>query len=378
MSTSRIAHLSTLHPPRDNRIFNKECASLARAGVDQWLICAQEGDVVDQDVKTVGIGTASGVFQRLVTSQFKAWRALRRIRPDLVHVHDPELIPMVWLWKTLHRKTAIYDAHEDLVGQMDDKPYIPRPLHPLASFYARLLVAWADRGFEGIVTATPHIRSLYSNSNAAVVHNYPYLRDYPVSDDQHVPGRIVYVGMLSQGRQVDIMVKAVQQVEGAQLVMAGKADPDIAELLAEHNGDGSTDYRGLIPATEVPALLATGSLGLVFLKPLRNYVDSLPTKLFEYMAAGIPSVVSDFPWLKNLLGEHDCCVFVDTSTPEPPAEAIRQLMTDPERSAEMGRRGRRAIEEVFNFEAEVPALLEVTRRALSTRGMQMESSAPWR
>lgn len=375
MITSRIAHLSTLHPPRDNRIFNKECASLARAGVDQWLICAQESDEVDQEVQTVGIGRASGVFQRLITSQVKAWRALGKVRPDLVHVHDPELIPMVWLWKTLHRKAAIYDAHEDLVGQMDDKAYIPRPLHPLASLYARLLVKLADRGFEGIVTATPHILSLYNNSNGAVVHNYPYLQDYPVSDDEHVPGRIVYVGMLSQGRQVDIMVEAVAQVEGAQLVIAGKADPDMAELLARHEDDGSIDYRGLIPATEVPALVASGALGLVFLKPLRNYVDSFPTKLFEYMAAGIPAVVSDFPWLKTLLGDHDCCVFVDTTTPEAPAQAIRELLAQPDRCAAMGQRGRRAIEEVFNFEAEVSSLLEVTERALSARGNRSGRSA---
>lgn len=364
MITSRIAHLSTLHPPRDNRIFNKECASLARAGVDQWLICAQEGDEVDQGVHTVGIGKASGIFQRLVTSQFKAWRALRKVRPDLVHVHDPELIPMVWLWKTVHRKSAIYDAHEDLVGQMDDKPYIPRLLHPLASLYARLLVRMADRGFEGIITATPHILSLYSNQNSAVVHNYPYLRDYPVRDDERVSGRIVYVGMLSQGRQVDIMLEAVTRVEGAQLVIAGKADPDVAELLARHKNSDSIKYHGLIPADEVPALVASGALGLVFLKPLRNYVDSFPTKLFEYMAAGIPAVVSDFPWLKKLLGEYDCCVFVDTTTPEAPAEMIRKLLAQPVKCAEMGQRGRLAIEEVFNFEAEVPSLLEVTRTAL--------------
>ena len=65
-ATGRVAHLSTLHPPRDNRIFNKECASLAREGVDLWFIGAQDGDGVDQGVNTVGIGKANGVFQRLV------------------------------------------------------------------------------------------------------------------------------------------------------------------------------------------------------------------------------------------------------------------------------------------------------------------------
>ena len=357
---ARVAHLSTLHPPRDNRIFNKECCSLAASGVDTWFLGAQERDEVVDGVHIVGLGTASGVVGRL-KAQWRAFRALNRVRPQLVHVHDPELIPMVWLWKTLRRKAAIYDAHEDLVGQMDDKPYIPKLLHPLAMLLAKGLVKLADKGFDGIVTATEHIASLYSHPNKAVVHNYPYLKDYPASTAEHVPGRVVYVGMLSQGRQVDVMIDAVRKVPGATVLVAGKADADIAPLLA--SDDPRIHYRGMLPSSEVPEIVASGSIGLVFLKPLGNYVDSLPTKLFEYMAAGIPAVVSDFAWLRRILGSHDCCVFVDTSTADAPAEAIAGLVANPERAAEMGRRGRAAIEEEFNFEAEVPTLLEVTARA---------------
>ena len=152
-STGRVAHLSTLHPPRDNRIFNKECSSLAREGIDLWFIGAQDGDGVDQGVRIVGIGKARGVFQRLVTAQLKAWRALRRVRPDVVHVHDPELIPMVWLWKTLHRKAAIYDAHEDLVGQMGRAGGMQETGAGNAGHCERLLQGWG-RGWRWDKTET--------------------------------------------------------------------------------------------------------------------------------------------------------------------------------------------------------------------------------
>mgnify|MGYP007122360242 CR=1 FL=1 len=59
-ATGRVAHLSTLHPPRDNRIFNKECASLAREGVDLWFIGAQDGDGVDQGVDGIEVGQVAG------------------------------------------------------------------------------------------------------------------------------------------------------------------------------------------------------------------------------------------------------------------------------------------------------------------------------
>ncbi len=365
MIQARIAHVSTIHQPRDNRIFNKECCSLAKAGADQWLICTQEGDIEERGVKTVGIGKRSrGFFHRLVVSQIKTWKALNRINPDLVHAHDPELIPTVWLWKTLHRKKAIFDSHEDLVGQMDDKPYIPKLVRPLALWYAKLLVKWADNGFDGIVAATPHIKSLFKNKNRVIVHNYPYLNDFPVVDSEVVPGRVVYVGMLSLGRQVDLMLDTVAAVPEATMVIAGGTDEDTASLIEKATEGDQVSYLGKIPLAEVSGLLASGYVGFVFLQPLKNNIDALPTKLFEYLASGVPAIVTGFPALKEKLSPYDCCVFVDTSTVDEPIKALRELIEDPTRRNLMGENGRKAFEEVFNFDKEVPSLIAVSKTAL--------------
>lgn len=363
----RIAHLTTAHPPRDNRIFNKECSALAAAGIDVTLIAQNAGTGTENGVHLEALAPTTGRLQRLVLGQVRAWQALGRVRPDVVHVHDPEAIPTVMAWKLVHGAAAVYDAHEDLIGQIDDKPYMKPAVRVAARVYGKLILTLADRCFDGIVAATPVIRALYRNPNTAVVRNFPWLKDFPdVAERQPRPGHVVYVGGLTQGRQSDIMLDAIE-ASGATATIAGVPDAPTKARLDQLPADGPIDFLGRVNPDQIPGILATGAIGLVFLEPLPNYRESLPTKLFEYMAAGIPFIASDFPYWRELLEEHDAGIFVDSTSPEAPTEALRELIADPERARAMGQRGRRAIEQVFNFENDVDALVELEQRAARGR-----------
>ena len=139
----------------------------------------------------------------------------------------------------------------------------------------------------------------------------------------------------------------------------------MAHLFDELDKHPSVDYRGTIPGDQVPDLLGSSVAGLMFMRPDKNHLDALPTKVFEYMAAGIPFIASNLPALVESLEKWDCGVFVDTVQDSSEAQrAAVELMADPQRCHEMGVRGRRAIEEEFNFEADVPALIEVEQHAL--------------
>ncbi|MGO4957473.1 glycosyltransferase family 4 protein [Luteococcus sp. Sow4_B9] len=364
---TKVAHLSTVHRPRDPRIFNKEASALAAEGLDVTLIARGTGSDPVNGVTMEELPQTQGRLQRMVQGQLNAWRALGRVRPDVVHAHDPELIPMAMLWARTHGAGFIFDAHEDLVGQIEDKAYLKGPVKAAARLYARLILGLADRFADGIVVATPVIREKYRNPHTTVVRNFPWLKDFPQVEREPVSGRVVYVGGLTRSRESGVMLETVKAVEGASMLLAGPADAHTQALLDALRPDDGIDYRGTVAASEVPALLATGAVGFVFLQPLPNYRESLPTKLFEYMAAGIPFIASDFPYWRGLFEKYDAGVFVDTTTPEAPIRALRELIGDPQRCREMGERGRRAIEEHFNFEADVPALVEVTERAAAAR-----------
>ena len=89
-----------------------------------------------------------------------------------------------------------------------------------------------------------------------------------------------------------------------------------------------------------------------------------PNKLFEYMAAGLPVVASDFPAWRDIVEGNDCGICVDPTDPVAIAGAIEQLADQPERRRQMGANGRRMVLEKYNWEAESRRLLDAYARLI--------------
>ena len=101
---------------------------------------------------------------------------------------------------------------------------------------------------------------------------------------------------------------------------------------------------------------------MVTLAPLPNYLESYPTKLFEYMASGVPVVASDFPLWRQIVEDAGCGLLVDPESPEEIAEAIDWLMDHPEEAAQMGANGKVAARQTFNWPSEAEKLLALYKR----------------
>ena len=102
----RVAHVTTAHPARDNRIFRKECIALAEAGFDVHLVAVNDRDDQWADVSIDALPKHSTRLGRALRGPVDAWIKLGQIQPSIIHVHDPELIPMAILWKRRHRRPA--------------------------------------------------------------------------------------------------------------------------------------------------------------------------------------------------------------------------------------------------------------------------------
>ena len=362
----RIVHLSTVHRTRDNRIYNKECGGLLSDGYDVRLVVRAEHDENDP-VPIAALPAPRNRIQRLTLTQLQAWRKLNSLRPDLLHIHDPELIPMARLWGSRHKVAWIFDAHEHLVDQIDTKPYLKPWQRRAAKAYAAWLTRQADQHADGIVAATERIADQYRNRNVGVVHNYPWLRDF-VNEPAPVPGRLVYTGDLTEERRFSFMVQVAhrlrEMVDHAHLVLAGSfRGRSGISLQGSIDGD-VVRHLGLLPPAQVPDVIASASVGLIFLDPLPNYLTSLPTKVFEYMASSVPFAASDFAHWKASFGTHEAGIFVDSSDAQAAATALASIITDPTRLASMGRAGRLAVEQYYNFEGELDQLLTVVERAV--------------
>ncbi|MDN6624829.1 MAG: glycosyltransferase [Acidipropionibacterium jensenii] len=362
-ASPRVVHLSTVHNGHDNRVFNKEARAVAAAGYDFHLVISAERDGLDDGVPVVALHRTGGRVLRMLAGQPEAWRALSRLRPQLLQIHDPELIPMALLWGRSHRCKVIYDAHEDLVGQVDTKPYLNRLTRPLVRCTARILVGLADRGADSIVAATETVAAGFGNSRTVVVHNYPWLANFTV-DPAPVAGRLVYAGDLSQERRLSFMIDVVralrERVPKAHLVLAGRPLKGCGPVVEAAVAEGLVDHLGLVAPTRVPAVLASAQVGLVFLEPLPNYVRSLPTKLFEYMAAQVPFCASDFPAWRQMFAGYHAGRFADSESVQAAVQVLAEMLEDPAGCARMGAAGRAAVDRGLTFEAQAQVLLDLT------------------
>ena len=109
-------------------------------------------------------------------------------------------------------------------------------------------------------------------------------------------------------------------------------------------------------------MLMEASAGLAVLHPLQGYSEAQPTKIFEYMAAGLPVIAADFPRFRELVEQNGCGICVPPLDPAAIATAIEWIFDHPTEAEEMGRRGRRLALDSFNWKYEADALLQFYQR----------------
>lgn len=365
---ARIVHLSSAHPRFDTRIFVKQCRSLASHGHEVSLVVADgEGDGCRDGIRIVDVGRPSGRRERMLRSTWRVGRAALSLDADVYQLHDPELIP-VGLRLALAGHKVVFDAHEDVPSQLLDKPYLsPRSARLLSRAYLAL-ESGALRRFDGVLAATPLIRDRLGAHNALTVdvNNFPRTEEFmgpsgtaAAGDAATARDSFCYVGSISAIRGVRELVQACALLRSpARLALAGSfAEAGLEAEVRRHPGWRRVDTLGHLDRGGVAGVMAGAFAGLVTLLPTASYRESLPVKMFEYMAAGIPVIASDFPLWRGIVEGSRCGLCVDPRDPAAIAAAIDHLAAHPQLAHEMGANGRRAVLDRYNWETEENKLI---------------------
>lgn len=368
-----VVHVSTVHHWDDSRIFRRMCLSLARHGHDVVLLANAEREREEGGVRVVPVAAARSRAGRVLVTLPRVAAAAWSMRAVIYHLHDPELIPMIPVLR-LRGAKVIYDAHEDLGRQILAKEYLPAAIRPAVAAAGRLLCRFADRTADYVLAASPTVAEGFRGGGAcAVVRNYPEAlpqgRDAPAYDRRDQ--RVVYAGGLTRARGVEQMVDAMPYagLPDWRLLLVGPHCPeDFIDSLRTRPGWDHVDHRSAVPPMEARRLMGAGRIGLALLQPIGQYVDVLPTKLFEYMSLGIPVVASDFPQCREVVDGARCGLLVDPTDPRAIGEAIRALATQPDAAREMGERGRAEVARRFNWGIEESRLLQAYTSLLGSGG----------
>ncbi|MCC5829600.1 MAG: glycosyltransferase [Phycisphaeraceae bacterium] len=371
----RIAHLTSAHAHPDNRIFRKECRSIAAMGYEVTLVVPLDADQRVDGVKVAAVRRFSSRPLRMLLTPwlvlFKAWC----LRSDLYHFHDPELIP-IGLMLALTGKPVVYDIHEDYVTSIAQKPYLPRAARRLIAGAFGALERCCRQCFHTVIAERYYRRRF---PEAVEVLNYPprpESAEMLAAPQRSESGRyrLLYTGTISEDRGAILMAALPAAIEEIEIHLIGRCDRGLiqrmkatagphADRLIFRNDGAFVEFAAIERVYREGHWLA----GLALFPRTPHYIDKELTKFFEYMRYGLPVLCSDFPtWRRLIVADAACGRTVDAEDVASIVRGIRALIDDPAGWERMARNGHRAARERFAWESQAEALAAVYQRALGS------------
>ena len=339
--STQIVHVSSVHPSDDVRIFHRYCASLDDRGWDVGLLCPTPPLVGNDSSMLFPIGPArlSGLAGRIDRIARVTWRLLRT-RPRLAHLHDPELLLVAPLLR-LARIRVVYDVHEDVINQIDLKVWLPAWVRLSAKAALRTLYRLMPVLVDGVVVVDELFVDFFTRSKVVVQRNLPRTSEFSAPPDRGesreslglAPERsaVLYLGSISPSRRPEVLVEATRRLVADRdvlLIVAGREQPTdfLTEYVAATGAGEFVRLTGHLGREQSMAALAAADVGVCVLPETTTYATALPTKLIEYAAVGLPSVVSDFPVCREFVERYNCGTAVDPDDVDAVAAAIDGLL----------------------------------------------------
>jgi len=346
----RVVVCTVVHHPADARIYYRQIRALLDAG-HQVTYIAPFGEWADFPERTVAalttvtIPRAAGRRRLGALRAAKAAMAVQAPGADLLLVHDPELLLV--LPPRRKRPPTVWDVHEDTAAALTTKAWLPSFLRPAAAGGVRFAERLAERRLH-LILAEHGYAARFAGSHP-VVPNTTYVPD--VAPPPSGPRRVVYVGHISPDRGSAEMVALARQLapHGVAVELIGPADA-AARAHIEAAGD-LVHARGFVPNADALELAEGALAGLSLLHDEANFQHSMPTKVVEYMAHGVPVITTPLPLAVELVENADCGFVVPFGDARAAADAVLRLDANPDLRVKMGLRGHDAVQRTLGWPA---------------------------
>ncbi len=367
----KIFVYTSVHNWNDSRIFHKEIRSLAREHQLEYHAPAEFKEKVFENIKILGLPQWKSRKDRVKTYFIIVGRLLRS-HADVYHFHDPELI-ITALIPFLKRKKVIFDVHENIVKQIRSKDNLSNWKKRLYAWLYRILEKLFNRTITHFILAESSYQKQFDVRRSTTIFNFPIFQDIPV--DKTIKGKLVYVGnWIQYERGAFELVKALGILKERNIdfemnwigdfPVNSTIKQEILIMIEELDIKDSIKFLGRIDYKEIFSVIVDSNAGYSCLHPVENFLESYPTKIFEYMMCGVPVVCSDFPLWKEVVEKNNCGYCVGPKNVIKIAQAFQDIIQNKELAFKMGHSGKQAIKEYYNWEKEENKLLNLYRNLI--------------
>ncbi len=344
----RVCYAGLMHTADDQRFVHKQCAALVRAGYDVVYFAVTDSEQTINGVKIYPLPNVRNLsLLRRLLEPLKLFPKLVAENCQVYHFLDPELLPAGIILKLFFRRHVLFDAHEDYIEYARSSQHLG-PIRHIYALLFRLLLNLASRIFDGFVFGDDLLEKdfLHLDSRKVCFHHFPLLSMFPPSPVPFAQRKydVVYAGNLSRGKGAFEMLEAVrilkERCEKFRALMIGEpqyVEEKFYRYIREHKLDDCLKITGHLPYKKVSGLLDQCKVGLIALHDIPKYRKQSSTKLFEYMAKGVPVVSVDLAPERKYMTSGIQGYLVEPENPQAMADAVYEIITNPELGEKMAK-----------------------------------------
>lgn len=253
-------------------------------------------------------------------------------RFDIIVSNDLDTLLGSYLASMLKAKKIIYDSHEyftevpELVGRKFTKN--------IWISIEKIILPKIKYSYTVCESISITYKKLYG-IDMKVVRNVPYYVKH-VNNNNSTPNKtkiILYQGSLNLGRGIEHMIDAMQYLDNFHLNIIGDGDiaSQLKQKISEAKLESKVSLLGRIPFENLMDETKKADLGLALEENIGlNYYYALPNKLFDYIQARIPVLVSPFPEMKRIVDEYNIGDTYSHKSPEDLAKKIKEIFESPD------------------------------------------------
>jgi len=358
----KICILNSAHPPHDTRVL-RIAEALSEYGHNIAMISTCEyipNDKYNKNIDAIqfvsinkkNVGNfhsttglkkqISTIISRLITN-IKIFKKAKQLNFDVYHCNEVDSWAVGIMLKFFHHKQLIFDAHEYY-------PVILSHFLPFSLFSGtkenifRTVFRFFSYFTDGVIHVNCSLKNLYNfKCHQVTIRNCISKQFYSkIEDAKTIQSKdnnkfvLLHIGKLRESYGSNQLIEALgilkNNIRNIQCIAIGGGNgPVLKKKIKEAGVSNILEIIDFIPFQKVLEYLSLADAGLILLQPVnKNFIYGLPRKLFEYIAAGLPVVASNFPEIRKIVQKHDLGYLINPQDPQSIADAILKLASDSE------------------------------------------------